>query len=617
MLPMNAMAQKVVPGSESGSMKPLTGTGLSYVTLQPPSQPLSLVQDHRPSVYQTPPYIGSNVEEPETEKLIPNGVEITKTETEQDVPAVTKQNESNRNNNLSPENPAQEQPCEIQPEQVLTSLMDFPLSTPLSTPAQNKVEEKKAPVNNGSKESDGKAVNTPVHIKQSPHKPEDVQAKNEVPKAKPTNQSLKVPNDNVATTLTSTYKPDAKVTTSPKTTKRKSRELKDLKASAAAADGASKPKRNRVQTQPYQSPLPEIALLVKSLNKTPSSKAADDKLIVFYKNEFLAVRNAEGSFYVCQAMQNIYKSSRRIRIRWLSQDKTNGEFYSPDFYDTIDFDCILTNLNLNKVDKHKFWLTRIELLRTENILKRAIDVEAGVSEKPRVTEEHPDGLDLSLYKDESQLKRRKGLHNEKPNQRKKSKRAASSTDDDADEEESDRNRKTSKASRAKKRSVNKALAIAKSVAKGTSRAERALNRSTKSGNSLGNDIVTTAAVTTTATITTTVNTAPAVATTATAAATAAASVTTTSTTTVNPTTNISVADAKNNAESKKLDLKKNGKQQSNNSIRGVPRTKLGGSAQAIQQANKMAGRPKRVAATTGVLSSEEAPSPRKKPRGRA
>lgn len=47
------------------------------------------------------------------------------------------------------------------------------------------------------------------------------------------------------------------------------------------------------------------------------------------------MRNAEGSFYVCQAMQNIYKSSRRIRIRWLSQDKTNGEFYSPDFYDTI------------------------------------------------------------------------------------------------------------------------------------------------------------------------------------------------------------------------------------------------------------------------------------------
>lgn len=56
---------------------------------------------------------------------------------------------------------------------------------------------------------------------------------------------------------------------------------------------------------------------------------------LFFRNEFLAVRNAEGSFYVCQAMQNIYKSSRRIRIRWLSQDKNNGEIYSPDFYDFI------------------------------------------------------------------------------------------------------------------------------------------------------------------------------------------------------------------------------------------------------------------------------------------
>lgn len=58
-----------------------------------------------------------------------------------------------------------------------------------------------------------------------------------------------------------------------------------------------------------------------------------------------------------------------------------------------DFDCILTNLNLNKIDKNKFQLTKIELLRTENILKRAIDVEAGISEAPRVTEEHPDGCE--------------------------------------------------------------------------------------------------------------------------------------------------------------------------------------------------------------------------------
>lgn len=32
-------------------------------------------------------------------------------------------------------------------------------------------------------------------------------------------------------------------------------------------------------------------------------------------------------------MQNIYKSSKRIRIRWLCQDKNNGEIYMPDFHD--------------------------------------------------------------------------------------------------------------------------------------------------------------------------------------------------------------------------------------------------------------------------------------------
>ncbi|EFN88711.1 hypothetical protein EAI_03275 [Harpegnathos saltator] len=635
MLPMNAMAQKVA-GSDSGSMKPLSGSGLSYVTLQPPSQPLSLVQDHRPSVYQAPSYIGSSVEkEPETEKLIPNGVEVTKTEPEQDVPAAVKQTDSNRNNNLSPENPPPEQPCEIHTEQELTPLtLDFPAlctQTQAQTPAQNKVEEKKTPVNNGSKESDGKAVNIPVHTKQSPHKPEDTQVKNEVPKAKPiTNQSIKATSDNAAAPVASTIKPETKIATSIKTNKRKSRELKDLKGASAVPDGASKPKRNRVQTRLYQSPLPDIALLVKNLNKTPGPKTPDDKLIVFYKNEFLAVRNAEGSFYVCQAVQNIYKSSRRVRIRWLSQDKNNGEIYSPDFYDFTDFDCILTNLNLNKIDKNKFQLTKIELLRTENILKRAIDVETGVSEIPRVTEEHPDGLDLSLYKDESQLKRRKGLHKEKSSQRKKTKRAASFSDDDRDDEQSEK--KSPKASRAKKRSANKTMVIAKSVAKSSSRAERALNRSTKS-QSEGNDGVVaiisastaapTAAITTTTTTTITTIATTAVAAAAVAAAAGAAAITATAATgataTTSPTAaNASVAaDAKSNAEAKKFEMKKNGKQQSNNTTGGVPRTKPRGTAQAAQQASKsQAGRPKRVTATTGVLPNEEASS-RKKPRGRA
>ncbi|KAF2903328.1 hypothetical protein ILUMI_02854 [Ignelater luminosus] len=168
-----------------------------------------------------------------------------------------------------------------------------------------------------------------------------------------------------------------------------------------------KSKRTRTKTQPYQSPLPEVEMISKITATTPRNRNSEDKLIIFYKNEFLAVRNSEGGFYVCQAMQNIYKSSPRIRIRWLSQDKNDKEIYTPDFYDYTDFDCILTNLNLGRVDKGKYKLPSNERIRTDSILKRALAVEKGDATPPSLTEEHPDGLDLSLYKEESQLKKRK------------------------------------------------------------------------------------------------------------------------------------------------------------------------------------------------------------------
>ncbi|KAK9884941.1 hypothetical protein WA026_009177 [Henosepilachna vigintioctopunctata] len=174
----------------------------------------------------------------------------------------------------------------------------------------------------------------------------------------------------------------------------------------------SKSKRARIRTQPYQSPLPELEIISKiSASTSQRNRANDDKLIVFFKNEFLAVRNSEGSFYICQAVQNIYKSSAKIRIRWLSQDKNDksNEIYTPDFYDNTDFDCILTNLNLERVEKGKFRLPPAEHERTDSILKRSLAAEKGEEiPSPTVTEEHPDGLDLSLYKDENQLNKRKG-----------------------------------------------------------------------------------------------------------------------------------------------------------------------------------------------------------------
>ena len=51
----------------------------------------------------------------------------------------------------------------------------------------------------------------------------------------------------------------------------------------------------------------------------------------------MAVRNAEGSFYLCQAMQNIYRHSRKIKIQWLglaTENNDKKDLYLAEYYDT-------------------------------------------------------------------------------------------------------------------------------------------------------------------------------------------------------------------------------------------------------------------------------------------
>ncbi|XP_045499240.1 proteoglycan 4-like isoform X2 [Colias croceus] len=167
----------------------------------------------------------------------------------------------------------------------------------------------------------------------------------------------------------------------------------------------TKSKRNRTKVQLYQSPTPEIAMATKlsaSAGRSTPTKQNDDKLIVFYKNEYLAVRNAEGGFYVCQALQNVYRTTRKIKIRWLSQDKADptGETYKPDFYDVTDMECVLTTLSLTRsASGGGAWLLRpAEQARATSILQRALRAEQSGANCLQLTEEHPDGHESQLDK---------------------------------------------------------------------------------------------------------------------------------------------------------------------------------------------------------------------------
>lgn len=98
-------------------------------------------------------------------------------------------------------------------------------------------------------------------------------------------------------------------------------------------------KRARVPVTQFQSPNPELNQLMKSLKKKGGSDAktdVDDKPVVFFRGEHLAVRNAEGSFFICQSLQNIYRTSKKIKIQWLglaSENNPNKDVYMPEYYD--------------------------------------------------------------------------------------------------------------------------------------------------------------------------------------------------------------------------------------------------------------------------------------------
>lgn len=204
-------------------------------------------------------------------------------------------------------------------------------------------------------------------------------------------------------------------------------------------------------------------------------------------------------------MHNVYKSSPKIRIRWLSEDATDPSIFCMDFCDSTDIDCVLTSVTLAKSLKAKYYeLVKEERSRIESILKKALDVEKGIVARPEVTEENPDGcewtmraqmylcvvcdtvglvgvnlchflddflpVDLSLYKDESQIEKkskRKSSEGEGSSKKtessgsKKRKAADDGDDDDDDDDFLETPRKKSKASA-------KSSAKRKSVAKATS-----------------------------------------------------------------------------------------------------------------------------------------------------
>ena len=109
-------------------------------------------------------------------------------------------------------------------------------------------------------------------------------------------------------------------------------------------------------------------------NKDAES-SEEDQDAVFEKGEFIAVRNNLDNFYICQATKNIFKHDKHIRIRWLTATKEDPMVYAFDYYDYIDFKCILTNVRMSKIKRNIYQLTVKEIQRVQKLLKESINAD--------------------------------------------------------------------------------------------------------------------------------------------------------------------------------------------------------------------------------------------------
>ena len=106
------------------------------------------------------------------------------------------------------------------------------------------------------------------------------------------------------------------------------------------------------------------------------TRDTDKPELVYRKREFLAVRNVDNGFWLCQAVQDVYRGKSRNRIQWLTFSSTNANVYQFEYHGEIEFGCILTNINLEKLKTNRFRLVDSEKERIEDILRESLAAEA-------------------------------------------------------------------------------------------------------------------------------------------------------------------------------------------------------------------------------------------------
>lgn len=78
-------------------------------------------------------------------------------------------------------------------------------------------------------------------------------------------------------------------------------------------------------------------------------------------------------FFLCRALQHIYESTKRFNIQWLEQDAQHENTYDLAYTDTLDPECILTDVRLKKAKKDKYTLPLNQKQKVEKALAKSVE----------------------------------------------------------------------------------------------------------------------------------------------------------------------------------------------------------------------------------------------------
>jgi hypothetical protein len=85
-----------------------------------------------------------------------------------------------------------------------------------------------------------------------------------------------------------------------------------------------------------------------SVAGTTRSAPEAKKTVLFGSKTYLTVRNEEGSFFLCQAINKIYENSKQCRVQWL-EGENERNMYEWGQTDNIDPNSIITNVTVRKL----------------------------------------------------------------------------------------------------------------------------------------------------------------------------------------------------------------------------------------------------------------------------